>query len=231
MVVFFALARIRTIMTPDKTRGSRCSSINADPSEGKRRKYPLCVLDSRDTAHPSSVAEWHYTSSNSLISKHWYPLGKGMPTSAPVRLLLGRLVEHGLLRAAAVAGVGVRHFGIGRELHGLFGFFVRTSLEMAVGIRGSRCLPTLGGGLALGGHGRRRRCLALLGGGRGDEITLDEPSLDTDAPVGQGLATTVPDLLLPIAPRPLRLEPGDDGRPLGGGIDPNPSVLVVDLSC
>ena len=152
-----------------------------------------------------------------------------MPTSAPVRLLLCRLVVHGLLGATAAAGVGVGHFGIGGELHGLLGFLVRTSLGLAFCGRGSRRLPTLGGGLALGFI--RRRCLALLGGGRCDEITLDEASFDTDAPVGQRLATAVPDLLLPIAPRSLGLEPGNDGRTLGGGVDANPSVLVVHLSC
>lgn len=150
-----------------------------------------------------------------------------MPPSAPVRLLLGRLVEHGLLRAAAVAGVGVRHFGVGRKLHGLLGFFVRAGLGLTVG-GGSSSLAALGG-LALGGLVRRRGCLALLGGGRSDEISLDEPSLDADAPVGQGLATTVPNLLLPIAPSALGLEPCDDGGPLGGGVNSDPAVLVVDL--
>ena len=152
-----------------------------------------------------------------------------MPTSAPVRLLLGRLVVHGLLRATAVAGIGVGHFGIGGKFHGLLGFLVRTSLGLAFCGRESRHLLTLSGGLAPSLVGRR--CLALLGGGRCDEISLDEPSLDADAPVGQGLATAVPNLLLPIAPRPLGLEPGDDGGPLGGGVDSDPAVLVVYLSC
>ena len=155
-----------------------------------------------------------------------------MTPSAPVRLLLGRLVVHGLLRSAAVAGVGlgVGHLGIGRKLHGLFGFLVRTSLDLAIYGGGRRFLPALGG-LALGGLVGRRRCLALLGGGRCDKVPLDEPSLDADAPVGQRLAAAVPDLLLPVAPGPLGLEPGDDGGPLGGGVDSDPAVLVVDLSC
>ena len=167
-------------------------------------------------------------------------LGKGVPPSAPIRLLLSGLVVHGLLRsAAAAAGVGFGHFGVGGELHRLLGTFNGPTLL------GSQCLAALGlvpGGVGLGRRLLPRRWLLLsspltLGRGRGrgrgqrrgDEVPLDEPSLDADAAVGQILATTVADLLLPVPPSTLGLEPRDDGGPLGRGVDPDPAVLVVHL--
>ena len=152
-----------------------------------------------------------------------------MPPSAPVRLLLGRLVVHWLLRSAAATGVGVGHFGVGGKLHRLLGTFVGLVLVLtSVG----HSLAVLG--LVPGVVGLGRRLLLLLalgrrGRGRGDEVPLDEPSLDADAAVGRRLATAVADLLLPVSSGPLGLESGDDGGPLGGGVDPDPAVLVVHL--
>ena len=100
-----------------------------------------------------------------------------------------------------------------------------------------RCRPGPSLGVAAGRAGRRGRNGVCVGIGAGPEPLLQgcllgplhEAALDAEAAVGQVLPAAVADLLVPDAPGPLALEPGDDGRPLRGRVDPDPSVLVVDL--
>ena len=69
-------------------------------------------------------------------------------------------------------------------------------------------------------------CLLLLSLKDG---SLHKASLDSQPTIGEILATIVSNFLVPYAPRPFALKPGNDSCPFGGGVDPNAAILVVHL--
>ena len=58
---------------------------------------------------------------------------------------------------------------------------------------------------------------------------FDKATLDTDTTVSEVLATTVSNVLFPIAIASLVMESSQNGGPFFGCVDPNAPVLVVDL--